>query len=125
MPRASRRYFDPEGKKYGIPTWPWGMGPSPDEWATPRQLTARGLRPGGQPVARQIAWRTRRGDRFAYLYRVEQALPKRPMTEARWASIHKATRARRICPTLQTYEIPRRYGVCNDCPGGAGNQAAA
>ncbi|WP_329583616.1 RRQRL motif-containing zinc-binding protein [Streptomyces sp. NBC_01361] len=128
MPRINLRYLDPEGERFGIPTWPWRMGPPQEEWATMRQLEARGLRPGGQPVAGQLGWKTRTGDKFAYLYRVELALKKRPMTEAKWASIHKATQARKVCPTCKTmrdYEIPKRYGVCNDCPGGANEAAAA
>ncbi|MEV6133132.1 RRQRL motif-containing zinc-binding protein [Streptomyces violaceusniger] len=129
MPRTDLRFLDPEGKRYGIPTWPWRMGPPPEEWATLRQLKARGLRPGGQrnPIGGQLGWQSGDGPRFAYLYRVELALPKRPMTEARWASIRKATQARQICPACgekRDYEIPKRYGVCNDCPGGA-NEAAA
>ena len=72
--------------------------------------------------------RLRFGDRFAYLDSVELTLPRRPMTEAKWRSIHAALRARRICRSCQQerdYEIPRRYGVCNDCPGGANDEAAA
>lgn len=50
------------------------------------------------------------------------------MTEAMWASIWKAVRARRVCPACKTekdYRIPKRFGVCNDCPGGANEAAAA
>ncbi|MET9324051.1 RRQRL motif-containing zinc-binding protein [Streptomyces sp. NPDC003038] len=122
MPRTSPRYDDPKGEEFGIPTWPWKLGPDPEVMATYRQLRARGLRPGGQPVAGQLGW-TRQGEpMFAALYLVELAKPKRPMTEARWASIRKAVAARRFCPECNTekdYEIPKRYGVCNDCPGGA------
>ena len=81
----------------------------------------RGLRPGGQDVAGQLGWLRGGEERFAFLYRVDRAKPKRPMTTAMWASVRKACAARRICPECKTekdYEIPRRYGVCNDCPGG-------
>ncbi|MFI9588273.1 RRQRL motif-containing zinc-binding protein [Streptomyces sp. NPDC052236] len=121
MPRTDKRFWDPAGEKFGLPTWPWKLGPPPEEWATERQLKAQGLRPGGQGVAGQLGWRRRGEDHFASLYRVDLAKPKRPMTAAMWASIWKAVAARRICPECQTekdYEIPRRYGVCNDCPGG-------
>jgi predicted GIY-YIG superfamily endonuclease len=68
-------YWDPEGTRYGIPTYPWRMAPA--GLATRRQLAADGLRPGGQPVAAQVMWRSRhRGPRsvqVAYLYRVEAA----------------------------------------------------
>lgn len=41
--------YDPTGSVHGIPTFPWRF--APDGYATRRQLRARGLRPGGQPVA--------------------------------------------------------------------------
>jgi hypothetical protein len=57
---------------------------------------------------------------FCPLYRVDLAKPKRPMTPAKWAAVRKAIAARRICPTCMTeqpYEIPKRFGECNDCSG--------
>lgn len=127
-PRTNSRFMDPKGLKFGLPTWPWKLGPDPAEWATLRQLDARGLRPGGQPVAGQLGWLRQGEDKFAFLYRVSLAKPKRPMTQAMWKSIWKAVRARKVCPECKTekdYEIPKRYGVCNDCPGGANEAAAA
>ncbi|MFI0742389.1 RRQRL motif-containing zinc-binding protein [Streptomyces sp. NPDC021100] len=118
MPRPNERFNDPDGQRFNLPTWPWTCGPDPAVMATYRQLRERGLRPGGQPVAGQLGWRTRRGDRFAFLYRVGLAQPVRPMTPARWKAIRAALRARRICPDCKTekpYEIPRRLGTCNDC----------
>ena len=44
---------------------------------TRRQLRASGLRPAGQPVTAQIIWRHRGRRRIAYLYRTDQAAPKR------------------------------------------------
>jgi hypothetical protein len=65
--------FDPTGARHGIPTYPWRC--APDGLATRRQLRARGLRPGGQPVAAQVLRpRYRRGPLVAYLYRLDKAL---------------------------------------------------
>ncbi|WP_330339025.1 RRQRL motif-containing zinc-binding protein [Streptomyces sp. NBC_00557] len=109
--------FDPTGARHGIPTYPWRC--APDGLATRRQLRARGLRPGGQPVAAQILrLRRRRGPLVAYLYRLEQAKPVRPMTEAKRRALECAMRARRTCPRCRTdagYVIPASLGVCVPC----------
>ena len=72
-------FYDPDGHRYGIPTYPWKMAPL--HLRTLRQLTAEGLRPGGQGVQAQVLWCSRRhgapGVRAAYLYDVRFALPKR------------------------------------------------
>lgn len=34
MPRINMRFWDPKGEVFGIPTWPWRMGPDPDVMAT-------------------------------------------------------------------------------------------
>ncbi|MEU0391022.1 RRQRL motif-containing zinc-binding protein [Streptomyces chartreusis] len=120
MPRISMYFWDPEGHRFGIPTWPIGHpdGPDPEVLATYRQLKARGLRPGGQDPVAQLGWWIRRGMRFAYLYRVDQAKKRRPMTPAKWASIHKALAARRTCPECKTekdYYINHDPGVCREC----------
>lgn len=108
------RFYDPAGDWYGISTYPYRW--APEGLATLRQLRAAGLRPAGQPVAAQILWR--RGDRVAYLYRIDAAQPKRTATAAQLAAIGKALAARRRCPTCgehKTYYIPRRWGECLDC----------
>ncbi|MCX5345889.1 RRQRL motif-containing zinc-binding protein [Streptomyces atratus] len=65
--------------------------------ATRRQLREMGLRPGGQePVARIEC---RGGKRFAWLYRIDKALPKLPMTLAKEAALDKAMEARQRCPS--------------------------
>ncbi|MFJ2007955.1 RRQRL motif-containing zinc-binding protein [Streptomyces chartreusis] len=120
MPTMSMFFWDPEGKRFGLPTWPFGHPDGPDQevLATFRQLKARGLRPGGQQAAGQIGWWIRGGYRFAVLYWVDQAKPKRPMTPAMWESIRKALAARRMCPECRQakdYDISRKTGVCNDC----------
>ncbi|WP_316779587.1 RRQRL motif-containing zinc-binding protein [Streptomyces sasae] len=118
--RISMHFWDPEAKRFPIPTWPIGHpdGPDKEVLATYRQLKARGLRPGGQAAAGQLGWWIRGGQRFAYLYWVDQAKKRRPMTPAKWASIEQALKARRTCPECKTekdYYINRLVGVCGDC----------
>lgn len=127
MSRASRyrsRYWDPDGTRYGIPTYPWRMAPA--GLATKRQLATAGLRPGGQPIVAQIMWRRRRQDAVAYLYAICAAKPKRTPTPAQLVAVGLALKARRICPTCRLdagYVIPRRYGVCVDCAERSGQLA--
>ena len=107
-------YYEPSGARYGLPTYPYRS--APEGYATIRQLRAKGLRPGGQEPCAQILWR--RGLRVAYLYKIDVAKPKRNATPAQLAAIAKALRARRTCPTCgqeKWYDIPLRYGECNDC----------
>jgi hypothetical protein len=119
MGRATRYradYCDPEGVRYGIPTFPWWG--APDGYATLRQLRAQGLRPGGQPVVAQILWRGVGGTRAAYLYRVADAKPKRTATPAQLRAIRAALAARMRCPTcreVRPYFIPRSLGECLTC----------
>ncbi|MFE4055562.1 RRQRL motif-containing zinc-binding protein [Streptomyces sp. NPDC059096] len=89
--------------------------------ATRRQLRDMGLRPGGQePVARIEC---RGGQRFAWLYRIDLAKPKLPMTLAKEAALDKAMAARQTCPG----PCGRRYfhclplktlGTCPECHDG-------
>lgn len=109
-------FYDPDGQRYGLPTYPYHWAPA--GLLTIRQLRARGLRPGGQDIVAQILWRHRKQRRIAYLYREDQAKPKRNATTAQLAAIAKALQARRTCPTCGTekpYCIPRSKGECNDC----------
>lgn len=109
-------FYDPDGNRYGLPTYPWRMAPS--GLLTMRQLRARGLRPGGQEPAAQILWKHHSRRRVAYLYHQNLALPKRQATPAQLAAIARALLARRTCPSCATeknYYIPRSYGECNDC----------
>ncbi|QSY50194.1 MULTISPECIES: RRQRL motif-containing zinc-binding protein [Streptomyces] len=116
---SRQRFYDPTGARYGIPTYPWRL--APEGLATRRQLRARGLRPGGQPIAAQILWRSRRyrtAVRVAYLYRIDVAKPVRPMTPAKWAALARANAAQRICPGCQAdagYRIPTSLGMCVTC----------
>ena len=109
-------FYDPDGSRYGLPTYPWHCAPG--GLVTRRQLRATGLRPAGQPVTAQIIWRHRGRRRIAYLYRADLAAPKRPATPAQLAAIAAALRARRTCPTCgaeKPYHIPRSLGECLDC----------
>ncbi|WP_354641084.1 RRQRL motif-containing zinc-binding protein [Kitasatospora camelliae] len=115
------RFWDPDGSRYGgIPTYPWRM--APDGYATRAQLRARGLRPGGQPVAAQILWRSRFGGiRAAYLYRLALAKPVRPMTPGRCRALAAAMQARRTCPACGRdagYVLPAHLGTCLPCSDG-------
>ena len=109
-------FYDPEGERYGLPTYPWRW--APDGLLTIRQLRAKGLRPGGQHIVAQILWRHRRQRRVAYLYCEEHSKPKRQASTAQLVAIGKALQARRTCPTCgqeKPYCIPTSRGECNDC----------
>ncbi|MEV7582774.1 RRQRL motif-containing zinc-binding protein [Streptomyces erythrochromogenes] len=109
--------FDPDGTRFGIPTYPWRL--APEGLATRRQLRAEGLRPGGQPIAAQLLRpRFRREPLVAYLYRVDLAQPVRPMTARKWGALALAMLARRTCPQCSTdagYVIPASLGMCVPC----------
>ncbi|MEV7136677.1 RRQRL motif-containing zinc-binding protein [Streptomyces tauricus] len=117
MSYSFAKCFDPSGARHGIPTFPWRY--APDGMATRRQLRARGLRPGGQPIAGQVLRpRYRRGPLVAYLYRLDCAKPVRPMTPAKRAALAKANTARRTCPQCRRdadYVIPASLGMCVPC----------
>ncbi|MFF7980204.1 RRQRL motif-containing zinc-binding protein [Streptomyces sp. NPDC007901] len=120
MSAAWGKCYDPSGALYGVPTYPWKLAPA--GLATRRQLRARGLRPGGQPIAAQIMRTNRRTGtpRVAYLYREELALAVRPMTSRKWGALALALAmlARRTCPKCCLdvgYCIPRSYGICGLC----------
>lgn len=110
--------YDPTGLRYGIPAYPYRLAPV--GLATRRQLRARGLRPGGQPIAAQLMRVNRRagGHQVAYLYRIDLAKPVRSMTSRKWGALALAMLARRTCPRCKLdvgYCIPRSYGICGMC----------
>ncbi|MHC0431485.1 RRQRL motif-containing zinc-binding protein [Streptomyces sp. O3] len=119
MSAAYGKCFDPTGRRYGIPTFPWRF--APDGYATRRQLRAMGLRPGGQPVAAQLMRRSKRrkaGCAVAYLYRIDLAKPVRPMTSRKWGALALAMLARRTCPVCEItygYCLPTSLGMCLLC----------
>ncbi|WP_084700256.1 RRQRL motif-containing zinc-binding protein [Streptacidiphilus anmyonensis] len=100
-----------------LPVYRWRL--APDGLATRRQLRAMGLRPGGQDVAAELQRpRRRRGPLVAYLYRIDAAMPVRPMTPGRRAALARANRARRVCPSCRLdagYVIPAALGACVPC----------
>ncbi|MFE7436059.1 RRQRL motif-containing zinc-binding protein [Streptomyces tendae] len=101
-----------------LPVFRWRL--APDGYATRRQLRALDLRPGGQEVAAQLERPRRRGrpPLVAYLYRVDLALPVRPMTPRRWRAHEAMMRARRTCPECRRdagYVIPTSLGSCVTC----------
>ncbi|WP_332010726.1 RRQRL motif-containing zinc-binding protein [Streptomyces uncialis] len=87
-----------------LPVYRWKQA-GRDNLATRRQLRDMGLRPGGQEPAARIECRS--GRRFAWLYRIDQALPRIPMTLAKEAALDKAMAARQTCPLCS-----RRYFAC-------------
>ncbi|MFJ8823749.1 RRQRL motif-containing zinc-binding protein [Streptomyces sp. NPDC102467] len=109
-----------------LPVYRWRL--APDGLATVRQLRALGLRPGGQDVAAQLERpRRRRGPLVAYLYRIDDAKPVRPMTPGKWAALAKANTARRICPECGHdvgYVIPPSLGMCGACAASEEQRAA-
>lgn len=116
MGGMSVRFWDPEGAKYGIPTYPLRL--APEGLATRGQLRALGLRPGGQEIAAQLMWRYPRGIAAAYLYRIDLAKPVRPMTPARWRAHEAMMRPRRTCPACGHdvgYVIRTSIGTCEPC----------
>ncbi|MBY8889094.1 hypothetical protein K7472_30245 [Streptomyces sp. PTM05] len=86
-----------------FPEFTWKQAPT--GLATRRQLRAMGLRPGGhEPVGRITC---RGGTRWAWLYRVDLAVPKLPMSYAKEAALDRAMEARQRCPVCS-----RRYHQC-------------
>jgi len=119
MGRLRAQFFDPEGVRFGIPTFWWSGAPA--GYATVRQLRQQQLRPAGQPVAAQIRWIGVGGERFANLYRTDLAAPKRTASPAQRRAIERALKARRTCVTcgvVRDYYIPRSLGECLSCAEG-------
>lgn len=127
MTRIRAAFNDPDGERHGIPTY-WWRG-APPEYATRRQLRARGLQPARQDIAAQILWHGVGGTRAAHLFRVDRARPKKPPTPGQLRAVEAMLRARRTCKAcgeIRDYYIPRSLGVCLTCdetePSNAANQ---
>ncbi|MFD8347049.1 RRQRL motif-containing zinc-binding protein [[Kitasatospora] papulosa] len=109
-----------------IETFDWQA--SPDGLATRRQLRALGLRPGGHDPVAQLRCRAcrtkpaRTCTRMAYLYRIDLALPVRPMTLAKEAALDRAMAKRSTCPKCRRrfhHCLPlRTIGSCLECHDG-------
>ncbi|WP_326581883.1 RRQRL motif-containing zinc-binding protein [Actinacidiphila glaucinigra] len=106
-----------------LPVYDWGSIDR-DAFATRRQLRARGLRPGGHDPVAQLRCRkclglTRHCTRMAWLYRIDLALPKLPMTPAKRRALARAMRARRECPVCERVYIfclpLKTLGSCLEC----------
>lgn len=95
-----------------LPTYPW-FDQVPDGLKTRNQLAELGLKPGGE-VRAIVEWK--RGKRVAYLYAVEEAVPKPVRTSAQVRATEEAKRARRTCPVCRRVldEIVRS-DTCMDC----------
>ncbi|MDQ0808747.1 hypothetical protein QFZ63_000461 [Streptomyces sp. B3I7] len=126
MTARTRRGQEQPRAWQSLPEYDWGT--APDGLATRRQLRAQQLRPGGQePVAllrcHACATRPHRTcTRAAYLYRLDHALPVRPMTLAKEAALDRAMAARTTCPLCQRryhHCLPlRTLGSCLECHDG-------
>lgn len=110
----------------GFPTYDWKTAPR-DLLATRRQLRDKRLRPGGHDPVAQLRCRrcmglTRTCTRMAWLYRLDLALPIRPMTLAKEIALDAAMAARQTCPTCRRryfYCIPlKKLGACLECAEG-------
>ncbi|MEV5566010.1 RRQRL motif-containing zinc-binding protein [Streptomyces sp. NPDC052196] len=97
-----------------IDTFDWQA--SPDGLATRRQLRALGLRPGGHDPVAQLRCRAcrtkpaRTCTRMANLYRIDLALPVRPMTLAKEAALDRAMAKR------STSEVPPKVPPLSAAP---------
>lgn len=131
--RQHVEFNDPEAKRYPLATYPYHSAPK--ELATKRQLRKQGLSPRGEIQAQIVWWhggnRNRNGRlgrirRTAYLYKIADGVPVRPMTPAMWHRHAAMMAARMTCPTcnnIKPYCIPRSLGECNDCHDRARNAA--
>ncbi|WP_053619088.1 RRQRL motif-containing zinc-binding protein [Nocardiopsis sp. NRRL B-16309] len=117
-------FFDPEGKRHGLPTYPRNLAPR--GLMTRAQLLDLGLGLGGQHPVAQLMWRSRCGGskdgvRNAWLYYVHLAAPKQPLTPAKERSLARAYIARctcRECGEIHPYCLPTSIGRV--CPPGTG-----
>jgi hypothetical protein len=110
------QFYDPEGKKYGTPTYPFHW--VPEGLMTRRQLRKANLAPGGHDPVAQILWKHHKQTRKAFLYDASLAVPKRVPTPAQLTAVQKALTARKICPACgqdKGYCIPKSLGECVDC----------
>ena len=109
---------DPHNRGDGsLPVFRWTQA-GRQELATRRQLRAMGLRPGGQEPVARIECRS--GRRFAWLYRIDRALPKRIPTLAQERALDRAMAARQTCPgpcgRRYTHCLPlKTLGTCLEC----------
>lgn len=127
MAPSPTRFLDPDGSRFGIPTYPWGWAQHFDpDLGTKKQLRARGLSIAGLDVVAQLMWvssrsRRRDGVRTAALYRPSLARPVRPLTPAQERALNRAHLARhtcRDCDRVWDFYLPTSNG--RQCPPPAG-----
>lgn len=82
------RYLDPEGRKFGLPTYPWGLAPG--HLRTRRQLAEKGQRPGDAYEAQMLRARRGRDPLKAHLFDADKAQPKREPTPAQLEALQIA-----------------------------------
>ncbi|MGY2027257.1 hypothetical protein [Nocardia gipuzkoensis] len=83
------RFHDPDGRRFGIPTWPWGL--APQHLRTRRQLAREGKSPRGEYEAQVLRARGgSRGPLKAHLYDAETAGPKRVSSQAQLEALQLA-----------------------------------
>jgi len=117
--RYRQKYMDPEGRRYGIPSYPWRW--APEGLATRRQLRSMGLRPAGQQPCGQVLRpsRDKNAPKAAYLYRIDLAAPVREMTPGRWRTHTAMMRVRRTCRTCKEvfpFDLSRKHDrTCWPC----------
>lgn len=94
----SSRFLDPDGSRFGVPTWPWRM--APQHLRTWRQLDAENKRPTGEWEAqvRGTGWQQ------AYLYDARETRPKREPSAAQLESL-------RIARWVRSADACERRGI--------------
>ncbi|MFB7722299.1 hypothetical protein [Nocardia sp. NPDC056100] len=98
----SARFLDPEGTRYGIPTFPWRMAPK--HLRTERQLAEQRQRPGAEAQAQVLGTSRRFGQLQAYLYDEANAVPKQERSEAQLESL-------RIARWVRSADACERRGI--------------
>lgn len=107
-------WYPAQGRVFGLPAF--GFKAAPSGLATRRQLRSAGLCPGGQSPVAVLTWR--RGGRWAWLYRVDTAQPKRTPSPGQVAALGAAMAVRRSCETCGQdagYYLPRSDRRCGPC----------
>jgi len=98
-----------------LPSYGWGQTPA--NFKTKKQLAEQGQRPGGAQVA-WLTWGRRNDPKRAALFNADEAVAKRPATEAQLAALEKARVAKwqTICATCgQLTYVDEETGMCFAC----------
>jgi len=107
-------WYPSGGRAFGLPSFRFRCAPT--GLVTRRQLRAAGLCPGGREPVAVLVWR--RGRRFAWLYRLDLATPKRQPSPAQVAALGRALAARRWCRSCGVdagYCVPTSTRRCWPC----------